>query len=137
MRPRPIACAFSLLLAGASSLSAEKLDFAREVLPILSNKCFACHGPDTKKKDMIRLDSREAATADLGGYHTIDPKDPEESEMIHRLLDADDPMPPKDAEKQLTSAERDILVQWVKEGGNYDKAEAYANGLAQLTSLSL
>ena len=42
-----------------------QIDFAREVLPILSNKCFACHGPDTKKKDLVRLDIEELAKKDL------------------------------------------------------------------------
>ena len=50
------------------------VDFAREVLPILSDKCFACHGPDTKKKTDLRLDSFEGATADLGGYQAINPE---------------------------------------------------------------
>jgi hypothetical protein len=100
---------------------AGKIDFAREVLPILSNKCFVCHGPDTKKKKMLRLDSFGAAIADRGGYHAIDQKNPSDSEIIVRLHDKEDPMPPEDAEKQLTDAERGILIQWVKEGGNYAK----------------
>ncbi|MCH2063098.1 MAG: PSD1 and planctomycete cytochrome C domain-containing protein [Roseibacillus sp.] len=110
-----------LLLAGPSGALGEKVDFAREVLPILSNKCFVCHGPDTKKKDQLRLDSYESATADRDGFHAIDPKDPSQSEILVRLHDEDDPMPPKDAEKKLTDAERKILAQWVKEGGTYAK----------------
>ena len=74
-----------------------KVDFAREVLPVLSNKCFVCHGPDSKKKDVLRLDSRTGATRDLGGYRAIDADSPEESEILTRLHDADDPMPPKKA----------------------------------------
>jgi len=109
----------ALLLNCALGVSAKKVDFAREVLPILSNKCFVCHGPDTRKKDELRLDSFEAATSDRGGYRAIDPEDPGESEMLVRLHDREDPMPPRDAEKQLTEAERDILSQWVKEGGRY------------------
>ena len=110
-----------LLLASPSGALGEKVDFAREVLPILSNKCFVCHGPDTKKKDQLRLDSYESATADRDGFHAIDPKDPSQSEILVRLHDEDDPMPPKDAEKKLTDAERKILAQWVKEGGTYAK----------------
>ncbi|MDH3582939.1 MAG: PSD1 and planctomycete cytochrome C domain-containing protein, partial [Phycisphaerae bacterium] len=96
-----------------------ELDFAREVLPILSNKCFVCHGPDTKKKDLVRLDSYAGATRDLDGYRAIDPTAPEKSEILVRLRDADDPMPPKKAEKQLTATERDILSRWVRQGGQY------------------
>ena len=109
----------ALIFTVPSATLGQEIDFAREVLPILSNKCFVCHGPDTKKKNQLRLDSHEHATADRDGYHAIDPKDPAESEMLVRLHDKEDPMPPEDAEKQLSDAERKILTQWVKEGGTY------------------
>ncbi len=102
-----------------------EVDFGREVLPILSNKCFVCHGPDTKKKDLVRLDSFEGATRDLGGYRAIDPKDPGKSELIARIHDKDDPMPPAKAHKQLTASERDVLTRWVKQGGQYAKHWAF------------
>ncbi|MFP6859258.1 MAG: PSD1 and planctomycete cytochrome C domain-containing protein [Roseibacillus sp.] len=120
LRRSPLVLTAALALGGAAA-PAEKVDFAREVLPILSNKCFVCHGPDTKKKKQLRLDSYQAATADRGGYHAIDPVHPEDSEIIVRLHDKDDPMPPEDAEKQLTDAEREILSRWAKEGGQYAK----------------
>ena len=63
-----------LACSGSHLLFAEDkgtVDFAREVLPILSNKCFVCHGPDSKKKALLRLDSFEGATRDLGGYRAI------------------------------------------------------------------
>jgi len=110
----------------ASTLNAAKpVDFAREVLPILSNKCFVCHGPDGEKKDVLRLDSFKEATRDLDGYKAIDPKSPEKSELLVRLHDKEDPMPPKKAEKQLTKVEVDILARWVKEGGEYAKHWAF------------
>ena len=101
------------------SLHAADVDFSKEVLPILSNKCFACHGPDTKKKDLVRLDSFEAATKDLGGYQAINPTKPEESEVLIRILDEEDPMPPEKKGKPLTAQEKAILKQWVKQGGGY------------------
>jgi hypothetical protein len=104
--------------AGAES-SSDKVDFAREVLPILSNKCFACHGPDTQDEADLRLDSFEAATADRDGLRAIDPAKPEKSELLRRIHSKDEPMPPADAEKQLTNTERDILSRWVKQGGEY------------------
>ena len=95
------------LASGALQKSvAKEVDFAREVLPILSNKCFVCHGPDTKKEEDLRLDSYEGATEDRDGLRAIDPDSLEDSELILRIHDGDDPMPPKDAEKQLTSEER-------------------------------
>lgn len=112
-----------LVMAGCPH--AEGVDFAREVLPILSDKCFVCHGPDTNDEDFLRLDSFEHATRDLGGYHAIDSKTPSDSELLARIHSEDDPMPPEDAEKQLSERERDVLTQWVKEGGKYSKHWAF------------
>ncbi len=95
------------------------IDFAREILPVLSEKCFVCHGPDGTDKDVLRLDSFAAATQDLGGYRAIDPNSPEESTLLARIHSADDPMPPAEAEKQLTVAERELLTRWVRQGGEY------------------
>jgi len=104
---------------GANPPIAETVDFAREVLPVLSNKCFVCHGPDGEASDVLRLDSAAEATRDLGGHKAIDPDDPTSSEILVRLLSAEEPMPPADAEKQLTQAEREILTQWINAGGKY------------------
>jgi hypothetical protein len=121
-----IASAFALALAHSAVSAAEKpVDFAREILPVLSNKCFVCHGPDSRKKDLLRLDSSEGAMSDLGGYRAIDPGDLAKSEIIVRIHDADDPMPPEDAEKQLTTAERELLERWVREGGGYSEHWAF------------
>lgn len=113
----------SLLLISLTipSQSAEvgEVDFARQILPILSNKCFACHGPDSKKPSELRLDSYKSATADRDGVKAIDPKKLTESEILFRIHDKEDPMPPVDAEKQLTEEERKLLTSWVKSGGNY------------------
>ena len=113
----------SLLLISLTipSQSAEvgEVDFARQILPILSNKCFACHGPDSKKPSELRLDSYKSATADRDGVKAINPKNLTESEMLFRIHDKEDPMPPVDAEKQLTEEERKLLTSWVKSGGNY------------------
>jgi len=113
------------LASALSANAAEPVDFAREILPVLSNKCFICHGPDSRKKDLLRLDSAEGATSDLGGYRAIDPDDLAKSEIIARLNDADDPMPPEDAEKQLTDTERKLLERWVREGGGYAEHWAF------------
>ena len=107
--------------AAAPVTNSSAPDFGREVLPILSDKCFVCHGPDADK-DEVRLDSYEGATEKLGGgVHAIDPKDLAKSELIYRIHDKDDPMPPEDADKQLTPRERDVLKRWVESGGKYEK----------------
>jgi mono/diheme cytochrome c family protein len=98
----------------------EPVDFARQILPILSNKCFVCHGPDTHEDETdLRLDSLAAATADRGGYQAINPTEPAESAVLLRIHSAADPMPPADAEKQLTAAERDLISRWIRAGGQY------------------
>ena len=118
----------TIMVAFGSSavVAAEKpVDFAKEILPLLSDKCFVCHGPDTRKKDLVRLDSFEGATRDLGGYKAIDLKALSDSEIIVRMNDSDDPMPPENAEKQLTVEERKLIEKWVKQGGNYAKHWAF------------
>lgn len=102
-----------------SAHSDDQIDFAREVLPILSDKCFVCHGPDAGEGSDLRLDAAEFAMADRGGYRAVDPHDPASSELLVRILSADDPMPPADAEKQLTAEERAVLQRWILAGGQY------------------
>ena len=103
----------------------QAVDFAREVLPVLSNKCFICHGPDSDDDTDLRLDSFASATADRGGYRAVDTETPADSELLARILSKDDPMPPADAERQLTSGERDILKRWVEQGGQYAQHWAF------------
>lgn len=101
------------------------VSFSRDILPILSNKCFVCHGPDTHDEDMLRLDSYEAASADRGGYRAIDSEHPEKSAILERIHSIDDPMPPEDAEKQLSDSDREKIDQWIKQGGKYAKHWAF------------
>ena len=118
------------LYSGAVRAADEKpVDFAKDVLPILSDKCFVCHGPDTQDKDQLRLDSTAGATADRGGYRAINPEDPAMSELLARILSAEEPMPPADAEKQLTEKERDLLARWVRQGGTYAEHWAFVRPL--------
>ena len=113
------------VVAGQPLASAEGVHFDRDVLPILSDTCFACHGPDTHEDVGLRLDSYEAATADLGGERAIDPQDPPASVLLARIESADDPMPPADFEKQLTSEQKQILRAWVEQGAAYEQHWAY------------
>lgn len=111
----------SLLMVGCLIAMPGKadVDFNRDVRPILSDNCFACHGPDKgKRKAKLRLDTREGATADLGGYAAVVPGDTEKSELVRRILatDPDDVMPPPDSLKKLTEAQKQRLVIWVRAG---------------------
>ncbi len=121
-----IACvAASLLVPGLAKAEETDVDFARQVLPILSDKCFVCHGPDTQDADLVRLDSFEAATRDLGGYQAIVPHNATDSELVKRIFSEDDPMPPAESQKQLTESEKQTLRRWIEQSGQYDKHWAY------------
>ena len=105
-----------------------KVDFTRDVRPILSETCFQCHGPDkNKRKAKLRLDVPEGPLVDLGGHQAIVPGKPNESELIARITteDEDDHMPPKKSGKKLSADQVEILKQWIAEGGKYEKHWAY------------
>lgn len=124
-RVQPFLLVVLLGWTGTSLWAVDDVDFARDVLPILSNKCFVCHGPDSNDADMLRLDTEALATVDRGGYRAIDQEKPKKSAALERILSKDAPMPPEDAEKQLTESERSILVAWIKQGGRYAKHWAF------------
>lgn len=116
---------FSVLLTRGVLAQESTIDFAREILPILSDKCFVCHGPDSQNESDLRLDSWDAATSDHGGYHAINPSDPAASELLARIADQDDPMPPTDAGKPLTEQEKSLLRRWIMQGGKYAQHWAF------------
>ena len=121
-----LAIAFLALLPaiGSAQPLPAKIDFNRDVRPILSNNCFSCHGPDEKvRKAKLRLDTHEGAIA-----ASVVPGKPDASELITRLTATPDDasiMPPAKTGKKLTPREVDILKQWVKEGANYSTHWAY------------
>src|SRR6516164_9645731 len=101
-----------LLVYLGAARADDKIDFNRDIRPILSDKCFACHGPDTSKlKAKLRLDVRDVAIK----RGAIVPGKPEESELVRRTQSTDDQerMPPPASKKTLTAAEKDLLKKWV------------------------
>ncbi len=116
----------SILFVSTSIFAAPaKVKFNRDVRPILSDKCFFCHGPDPKKREAdLRLDQRDAAVE----AKAFVPGKAEVSEMIQRILttDADDHMPPaKSKLGDLTKDEIAILKQWIDEGAEYESHWAF------------
>lgn len=104
----------------------EPISFNEQVRPILSNRCFYCHGPDDKHREAgLRLDDRDVAV----GYDAIVPRDADASLMIQRVLEADEDvvMPPPSSKKgRLTATEVTILRQWIAEGAAYEPHWAFA-----------
>lgn len=120
---RLITCAILLPL---SSLAA--VDFNRDIRPILSDKCFHCHGPDEEKREAdLRLDSYEGATEGGEFEVPIEPGKPNESEVIARILnlDPDEIMPPPETHKKVTAKELALLKEWITQGAQYDEPWTY------------
>ncbi len=117
----------TVLLAGDASAQTTPLDFTREVRPLLSRHCFACHGPDAEAREAdLSLVDFESATRELApDIFAIVPGDPDSSELWRRITDAGDPMPPTSAHDELEDSERRILRRWIEEGASFDPHWAY------------
>ncbi len=122
-------CGLEIAGAATGGSVPERVEFNRHVRPILSEYCFACHGPDKNtRKAGRRLDNREGALADNDGIRAVVPGDPEASELVARILtsDPDDLMPPPDLHKPLSETDRAILHRWVAQGGEYEPHWSYS-----------
>ncbi len=118
-----------LNLLGQASVQAEeapKIDFSRQVLPILSDQCFLCHGPDEGSREAdLRLDRQEDALRTESPL--IVPGKSADSELIRRILstDPDEVMPPPATKRMLTAEQKQILQQWIDQGAKWGKHWAF------------
>ena len=116
-------------LAAAPVLSADgKLDFARDIRPILSANCFKCHGPDDRQRQAeLRLDTKDAAFADRDGHFALVAGKPDASELWKRIAsaDPDERMPPADSGKTLTEAQIALIRKWIDEGAVWSSHWAF------------
>ncbi len=104
------------------------VDFGREILPILSQNCFHCHGPDSGTREAkLRLDQHEGIFRQREGVTVVTPGKPEESELLLRVMSAhdDEVMPPPETKKKLTVAQIELLKRWINEGAVWGKHWAY------------
>ncbi len=116
------------LLAARGASPTGKVDFSKDVLPILSDKCFHCHGPDEEgRKAKLRLDTQEGAFRVKDGVANIVKGKPDQSEIIARVFstDEDDLMPPPSSHRPLTEEQKQILKRWVEQGAPWGKHWAY------------
>ena len=131
--------ALALLLAArlpgdssdAPERAAASIDFDRDIRPVLSDKCFTCHGPDAEaRKARLRLDIEEDAKAALrSGGHAIVAGAPEDSELIYRVA-TDDPfdrMPPEETGKVVSAEEVQLLRRWIAEGAPWAEHWAFVS----------
>ncbi len=114
----------SLLLSHVASGAVQDpdIEFNRDIRPLLSDNCFACHGPDAGQRQAdLRLDLGSENADELIEREIIVPGDPHRSELIRRVLsdDPDDVMPPADHRKRLTNDQKEMLRLWVQQGAEF------------------
>ena len=110
----------------------EPLSYNWDVRPIISDNCFACHGPDAEggQKAGLRLDLSDTATGELPespGKFAIVAGDPDASELVRRIMSTDPGvvMPPPDTNKTLSLEEKQLLSSWIEQGAKYERHWAY------------
>ncbi len=118
-----------MTVGNASSAEPAKVAFNRDIRPILSDNCYACHGPDKNARQAeLRLDVRDDALAELdSGATAIVPGKIEDSELVRRITSNDEfeRMPPPEHPKRLTSKQIELLTHWVAQGAEYEPHWAY------------
>ncbi|HUR45066.1 MAG TPA: DUF1549 domain-containing protein [Candidatus Saccharimonadales bacterium] len=116
----------AISLAVVSSASAAT--FSRDILPILSDNCFSCHGPDEKaRKAKLRLDTKEGAFRVKDDVHVIVPGKSSKSELYRRLTtqDLDDVMPPPKSTRKLSPEQIDLIKKWIDAGASWGEHWAF------------
>lgn len=114
----------------AKNQKAQKISYAKQIMPILAANCFTCHGPDAaERKARLRLDTFKDATAKRRtGDFVVAPGKPAESTLVTRIY-ATDPyeiMPPPETQHKLTAKEKDLLKEWIAQGAEYESHWAFA-----------
>lgn len=105
-----------------SFIAKADIQFNKDIRPILSDKCFHCHGPDKDdRKANLRLDTAQGLITDLGGYFAIVPGEPEKSEVYKRIThrNPEERMPPKSMHKVLSDDEKATIYEWIKQGAQW------------------
>lgn len=124
-----IFAALLIVLFATLPLYAQPPDFGRDILPILSDKCFHCHGPDAQtRKGKLRLDTKEGAFRLKDGKAVIIPGKSAESELFLRITSNDESelMPPRESNRSLTEKQKQLLKQWIDSGARWEQHWAFA-----------
>ena len=116
--------------ARADEAAPGPIDFNTHILPILSDRCFPCHGPDDRaRKADLRLDHKDHAFAILkdSDGHAFVPSDPDRSIAWQRMQseDSDERMPPPESNLSLSTKEKQQILQWINEGASWTEHWAF------------
>src|SRR5262245_63667099 len=119
-----------LFLTASQAAAADlKIDYSRDIRPILANHCWSCHGPDDRTREAeLRLDSRDAALARRKqGKPAVVPGDPAGSALISRIEaeKAARRMPPPEAKKPLSDRQKHLLRRWIEQGADFSRHWAF------------
>ena len=124
--PTLITCSLLCLISPKRNQAEDRVSFNRDIRPILSDRCFHCHGPDNENREAdLRLDTEEGAYKSLEfgeGSHVVKPGSPEESEVFLRISSDDEfsRMPPPESKLELTSDEIALVKKWIEQGAEYE-----------------
>ena len=119
----------SLIESVGAAEPAARVVFNRDIRPLLSDRCFHCHGPDAKTREAdLRLDTEAGSRADLGGSAAIEPGNTGKSELWNRVTsnDPDLRMPPGDDVEPLDKEELELLRRWIEQGADYEAHWSFA-----------
>lgn len=109
------------IASSQAEVAGKTLRFNRDIRPLLSDRCFACHGPDVQKRQAgVRLDLQPDTKMISDGI--LVPFKPQESELLRRINsnDAEEKMPPSDSGKELNTDEKKMLEEWIRQGASYE-----------------
>lgn len=130
-QPQSVLSALALVIALASNAAAEEteISYRHDILPLLSDRCFKCHGPDSATRHAgLRLDRAEDAYRELdSGLTAIVPSSPDESAVLERI-ETDDPdfaMPPSESGKTLSAEEKALIRRWIESGAVFEPHWAF------------
>jgi hypothetical protein len=102
----------------------QAVDFNRDILPILSDQCFQCHGPDAEERQAdLRLDTRSGLFRNKDGIRIVATSNPQTSELLRRIAtsDPDELMPPPDSQRSLTARQIELIRQWIAQGAEWQQ----------------
>ncbi|MCA9161997.1 MAG: DUF1549 domain-containing protein, partial [Planctomycetales bacterium] len=118
-----VCCWMASWLGASGGVQASEIDFNRDIRPLLSDKCFLCHGPDEQTREAdLRLDTQ------AGALTVIQPRDSDSSELIRRLItdDESERMPPPESNRALSKEQITLLQRWVDEGAGWGQHWSFA-----------